>query len=86
MSHPECEDCQLRSCWFIEKCSSCVGTGFFIGAGIESIHSPHFYTMFHPSKLPCPTCEGHGWSIPVRCPFYEEDDNSENDEPNEDYE
>jgi len=71
MTSPHCKDCDMPCS---KPCPDCAGTGFFIGAGIESVFEPHFYNMAHPSKLPCERCGGEGI---IYCPYYggvEEDD------------
>lgn len=68
MSDDPCEGCQ-EECVGYQECTECGGTGFFAGAGIVSIHQPHYYNMSQPSKLPCRICNGDG-VVANYCPYY----------------
>ena len=67
----KCDNCDIPCS---KQCPECGGTGFFIGAGIESIFEPHFYNMTHPSKLSCERCGGEGI---IYCPYYGKENNDE---------
>ena len=87
-----CEDCSAP-CYEEVRCPECE-SGIWQGCAINGISEPNFFGLQHPLNLTetCPTCRGRKYvrvfpeDLPCRDVDVMDYEESDEDEPNEDYE